>query len=204
MDRGFGYREGSRGQAARKGDQHGGLGRGNMDYGFLESLLGFLDSSLWYQIFLWDILCMNKSQEGGLPPRKLDRGWDGQTSFLLLRIHTFRGQERKLLMTLPLASAPLGCPLLSFTAPSPHSKVLPVGTIILLYHWDCSYLFSDITTKGICISGAEWRRGRARRQEWVVNDQVRCYPRNPKGQAGQVEMLQALPSLLCYPVKCED
>lgn len=163
MDRGFGYREGNRGQVARRGDQHEqGLGRENTDYGFLESLLRFLDSSLWYQILLWDILCVDKSQEGGLPPRKLDGGWDDQNSFLLLRIHTLRSQERKLLMTLPLASAPLGCPLLSLIAPLPHSKVLPVGTIILLYHWDCSYLFSDITTKEICISGAEWRRGRAR------------------------------------------
>lgn len=95
MDRGFGYGERSRGQVARRGDQHEqGLGRGNMDYRFLESLLGFLDSSLWYQILLWDILCVDKSQEGGLPPRKLDRGWDGQTSFLLLRIHTLRSQEK--------------------------------------------------------------------------------------------------------------
>lgn len=74
-------------------------------------------------------LFVDKSQRGGLSPRKLDGGRDGQTSFLLLPMPTVKGQERKLVMTLPLASAPPACPWLSATAPSPHSQALPVGTV---------------------------------------------------------------------------
>lgn len=44
MDKGFGYREGSRGGGASRRDEHEqGLGGGNVDHGFRESLLGFPD-----------------------------------------------------------------------------------------------------------------------------------------------------------------
>ena len=66
--------------------------------------------------------CVDRRQEGGLAPRKLGKGGDDQTSFLFLLMPTLKRQERKLVMTLPLASAPLGCPLLSPTAPLPHSQ----------------------------------------------------------------------------------
>lgn len=75
MDKGFGYKEGRRGGDARRRDEHEqGLGEGNMDRSLLASLLGFLDESPWPHILLWDLLCVEKPQQGGFAPRKLDRG----------------------------------------------------------------------------------------------------------------------------------
>lgn len=101
-----------------------------MDRALLESLLGFLDESPWPHILLWDLLCVEKRQQGGFAPWKLDRGGDDQTSVLLFLMPMFKSQERKQVMTAP-CFCPSGRPsvLTHCPTPTPHSKAFPGGIL---------------------------------------------------------------------------
>lgn len=104
-------------------------------------------------------------------------------------------------------SAPTHCP----TTPQQSSSCGHGKSQILLYHWGCCSAFNDITAKGICIFGAEWRgrqqehRGEPRtRSGQQVTRPDATHGIQGAGRAGMVERLQALPSPLCYPVKWRD
>lgn len=142
-----------------------------MDRVLLASLLGFLDKPPWPHILLLDLLCVEKRQQGGFAPRKLDRGGDDWTSVLLFLMPMFKSQERKLVMTAS-CFCPSGRPsvLTHCPTPNPHSKAFPGG---ILSPRSCSItrrvVLPSVTSqaKGIC---AEWR---SRQQEGRGEPRVR-------------------------------
>lgn len=107
---------------------------------------------------------------------------------------TLKGQEINLVVTVLLASAPLSRPLLSPTAPPPHSKALPTGMLstrscsiagivaLSSVAWQPRESVSLVRAEEGQAAGAQ---GRTTAQEWVVSGQASCHARSPKGQAEQ-------------------
>lgn len=130
---------------------------------------------------------------------------------------TLKGQERKLVMTLPLASAPLSYPLLSPPAPSPHSEALPVGTTsprscpVAGISWLPSVTLQPRGSVHLVQRGggagsrsAGESHGSGMGSKWPSQMLPKESPGPGQGGAGVPEMLRALPSSLCYLVKCRD
>ena len=155
-----------------------------------------------------------------LAPKEAGRGqaWSDVPSPLLL-MPTLKGQERKLVMTLPLASAPLSYPLLSPPAPSPHSEALPVGTTsprscpVAGISWLPSVTLQPRGSvhrvqrgggAGSRSAGESYGSGMGSKWPSQMLPKESPGPGPGQGGAGVPEMLQALPSSLCYLVKCRD
>lgn len=146
-------------------------------------------------------------------PEEAGQGWDGQTPFLLLLMPTLKNQKKRLIMTLPLASTPLSCPLLSSTASPPHSRALAMSTVSPR---SCS-IAGIVALPPVTLqprgpmSRAEWRTGRQQQHREEPRVRNRSQATRPDatrgiqgtGRTGMVEMVQVLPSPLCHPVQWE-
>lgn len=156
MDRGFGYREGSRKGDTRRRDQHErGQSGEKMDHEFL-TVCWSSWMNPWHHILLWDLHCMSKGQQGGLSLKHLDGGGDVQASFVLLLMPPLKQPGKRTGEGSPSCFCPSAAPC---SHPLPHHRTAkyflgPNKSQMMPYCWDFTSAFSNIAAMRICICDA--------------------------------------------------